>query len=66
MQLRFKRDYDSRKLTWSRPDSSIAPFCSNCSTHIPEDTVPLMMWNSKGACVQFCDECVEKCFEAVK
>jgi hypothetical protein len=46
------------KLTWSRPDSRIAPFCSNCLRHIPEDTVPLMMWDSKGACVQLCDECV--------
>lgn len=54
------------KLTWSRPDSSIVPFCSNCFRHIPDDSVPLMMWNDKGACVQFCDECVEKCIEVSK
>ena len=64
MHLRFKRDFDARKLTWSRPDSRIAPFCSNCFKHIPEDSVPLMMWNNEGACVQFCDACVDTCFEA--
>jgi hypothetical protein len=51
------------KLTWSRPDSRIAPFCSHCFRHIPDDSIPLMVWDHKGACVQFCDDCVEKCFE---
>ena len=61
--IRFKRTFDSSKLTWSRPDSKIVPFCSNCFKHIPDDDVPLMMWNAEGGCVQFCDECVKKCIE---
>jgi hypothetical protein len=64
--LRFKSGFDHRKLTWSRPDSRIVPFCSNCFRHIPDDDVPLMMWDDKGACVQFCDDCAGKCLEVVK
>jgi hypothetical protein len=41
----------------------IAPFCSHCFAHIPEDDIPLMVWDHKGACVQFCDDCAGKCFE---
>jgi hypothetical protein len=66
MQLRFKPDFDVGKLTWSRPDSCIAPFCSNCFKHIPDDTVPLRMWKDNGATVHFCDECAETIFEVVK
>lgn len=50
-------------LTWSRPDSVIAPFCSVCFKHIPDDDVQMMMWDKQGACVQFCDDCVENIFE---
>ena len=56
MRLRFKPGVAER-LVWSHPDSTIAPFCSICQTHIPDDDVPLMMWNSDGACVQLCDRC---------
>jgi hypothetical protein len=63
MRFQFKTDFNYRKLTWSRPDSSIAPFCSVCFKHIPDDDVPLMIWDDKGACVQFCDECAGKCLE---
>jgi hypothetical protein len=63
MRFQFKTDFDYRKLTWSRPDSSIAPFCSVCCKHIPDDDVPLMIWDDKGSCVQFCDECTGQCLE---
>jgi hypothetical protein len=64
--LRFKRNFDMRRLTWSRHDSTIAPFCSICFAHMTDDDVHLMMWNDAGDCVQFCDKCAEKYFEAVK
>jgi len=66
MRFQFKPDFDYRKLTWSRPDSSIAPFCSVCFKHIPDDAVPWMMRDEKGACTQFCDDCAGKCLEVVK
>jgi hypothetical protein len=62
MKLRLKPDA-ARRLVWSPPDGSIAPFCSLCQAHIPEDTIPLRMWTNEGACVQFCDGCVESWFE---
>jgi hypothetical protein len=61
--LRLKPEV-ARKLVWSHPDSRIAPFCSVCQQHIPEDSGPLMMWDDQGACVQFCDSCGEIAFEA--
>lgn len=64
MKLRLKESVAAR-LVWSRPDSVIAPFCSLCQGHIPDDAVPLMMWNGAGACVQFCDGCAETAFERV-
>lgn len=60
--LQFKRGFDPAKVIWSRPESRILPLCSyaDCLKRIPEDSVPLMMWNNQGGCVQFCDECVAK------
>jgi hypothetical protein len=52
-----------RRLVWSAPDSKIVPFCSLCQAHIPNDTVPLMFWDAKGACAQLCEECIEKALE---
>jgi hypothetical protein len=67
MRLQFKPDFDhQRKLIWSRPDSSIAPFCSVCFKHIADEAVPLKMWDAKGSCAQFCADCVEKYLEVVK
>jgi len=45
-------------LAWGKPNSPRRELCSVCHAKLPE--VPLMMWNSAGACVQFCDECVER------
>jgi hypothetical protein len=66
MRFQFKPDFDYRKITWSRPDSRIVPFCSVCFKHIPADDTPLMMWDDKGACIQLCYYCVGKCLEVVE
>ena len=52
--------FDWAKVTWGRPDSQPSVLCSYCSAVIPEDSVPLMMWNARGYAVQFCDECQAK------
>ena len=65
LNLRFKSNVDLKKIVWSRPDSRIAPFCSFCLTHIPEDDVPLMIWNPEGAAAHFCDECISYLVESV-
>ena len=61
--LKLKPDI-AAKLVWSRHDSRITPFCSVCQNHIPEDSVPFMMWNQKGDCVQFCDACASSSFKS--
>ncbi len=60
MRLAFHKDFDSRLLAWGRPDSPRRALCSVCHGALPE--VPLMLWNDDGACVQFCDGCIEKVF----
>jgi hypothetical protein len=58
MRLKFKDDFDWRRVTWGRPDSVPTAICSYCHGALPE--VPLMLWNEQGACIQFCDACVEQ------
>jgi hypothetical protein len=64
MKLRLK-DGVVERLVWSEPDSLIAPFCSLCQAHIPDDEIPLMMWSNNGACVQICDRCAAEAIEVV-
>jgi hypothetical protein len=65
MKLRLKRGVE-RKLVWSRPETKIAPFCSICLAHIPDDDVPLMIWNEEGGCAQFCEACAQAYIETDK
>lgn len=58
MKLKFKDDFDWRRVTWGRPDSISTAICSYCHGALPE--VPLMLWNAQGACIQLCDACVEQ------
>lgn len=62
MKLRFRDGFDWRRVTWGRPDSIPTAICSYCHGALPE--VPLMLWNEQGACIQFCDACVEQWVEA--
>jgi hypothetical protein len=63
MTVRLKRGVEHR-LVWSRPASSIAPFCSSCFSLILDDDSPLMIWNAEGACAQFCEACEQMYIEA--
>lgn len=58
-QLKPRPDFDWSKLTWGRPDSPPSVLCSYCSAVIPEDDVPLILWNDEGASVRFCTNCME-------
>jgi hypothetical protein len=49
-----------RKVTWGRPDSVPSALCSYCSAVIPEDSVPLVLWNAEGYSVRFCDKCMKE------
>ncbi|MFZ1109888.1 MAG: hypothetical protein WAN43_16255 [Rhodomicrobium sp.] len=54
-----KPGFDWTRLTWGRPDSPPSALCSYCSAVIPEDSVPLIMWDKKGRSIRFCDACME-------
>jgi hypothetical protein len=58
-QLKPLPGFDWSKVTWGRPDSPPSVLCSYCSAVIPEDDVPLMMWNRESYCARFCERCME-------
>ncbi len=57
-RLNFRDGFDWRKVTWSRKDSTLPAVCSYCSGALPD--VPLMLFREDGACISFCDGCVEQ------
>jgi hypothetical protein len=65
MKLRLKDGVVDR-LVWSAPDSRIAPFCSLCQAHIPDDVIPLRMWSPEGWTVHFCERCEAEAVEVIK
>lgn len=58
MQLKFKPDFDWRRVTWGRPDSVPTAICSYCHGGLPE--APLMLWREDGSAAAFCDNCVDQ------
>jgi hypothetical protein len=60
MKLEPKPLFDWARVTWGRPDSPPSVLCSYCSASIPDDEVPLMMWNSDGYAAKFCERCQDK------
>ena len=59
ISLKPKIALDWSKLTWGRPDSPPSVLCSYCSAVIPEDDVPLIMSNTEGWTVRFCNKCMK-------
>jgi hypothetical protein len=59
VQMKPRPDFDWEKLTWGRPDSPPSILCSYCSTVIPHNDVPLILWNDAGASVRFCEQCMK-------
>jgi hypothetical protein len=57
--------FNWNRLTWGRPDSVPSALCSYCSAAIPEDSVPLILWNDEGWTVRFCEKCEEFAFKLV-
>jgi hypothetical protein len=59
VKLEPKPGFDWARVTWGRPDSTPSVLCSYCSAAIGDDDIPLMMWNSDGYAVKFCERCQE-------
>ena len=60
-------EFDWTLVSWGGPDEPPAEDCSYCDAPIPDESVPLMIFNPEGWCARFCDKCqrlwwrVEKC-----
>lgn len=54
----FKAGFDWARVTWGRPDSVPSALCSYCSTVIPDDEVPLIVWNQASYTARFCEACM--------
>ena len=55
--LRPSADFDWSAVSWGGPDEPAAEACSYCDAEIPEEDVPLILWNDAGWCARFCDAC---------
>lgn len=60
--IRPRPGFDPSKLNWGAPDQPQSDDCSYCGDAIPDDAVPLRMWNAEGWAVVFCDTCTETWF----
>jgi hypothetical protein len=53
--------FDWMAVSWEGPDEPPADDCSYCGAAIiPDETVPLILWNGDGWCARFCDACMAK------
>jgi hypothetical protein len=60
--MRAKPDFEWSLVRFDSADGPVRDDCSYCGTLIPEDAVPLRMWDQdKNGCV-FCDACAEEIF----
>lgn len=57
MKIEPKPGFDWSRITWGRPDSVVSVLCSYCAASIPEDAMPLRVWQEDGSAAQFCDDC---------
>jgi hypothetical protein len=57
MKLAPTPGFDWRKVVWFLHESVI---CSYCSGHIPETSVPLILFASDERAAYFCDGCMRK------
>jgi hypothetical protein len=56
--LEPKPGFDWTKVRWSGPWAPVDETCSYCGAAIPDDTVPLRMWNASSWAAVFCEACM--------
>jgi len=50
--------FNWQMVNWGGPNEPASDDCSYCGDEIPEDCVPLILWNKDGWCARFCDHCM--------
>jgi len=51
------KGFDWTRVRWDAADAPQRDDCSYCGAEIPEDAVPLRMWDEPGNSCVFCDAC---------
>jgi hypothetical protein len=62
VSLQARPGFDWNLVNWGAPDELVTDECSVCEASIPEDSVPLRLWNNEGWAAVFCDGCPEAIF----
>jgi hypothetical protein len=57
VNLQPKAGFDWMKVNWGGPEEPVSDDCSYCGDAIPEESVPLRLWNAEGWAAVFCDHC---------
>ncbi len=57
-----KPGFDPSRVRWDDAEAPVRDDCSYCGALIPDDTVPLRMWNDRGDGCVFCDACAAQWF----
>jgi hypothetical protein len=59
MTLDPKPGFDWTKVRWTGPYALVDDTCSYCGAAIPEEHVPLRMWNEGSWAAVFCYACMQ-------
>lgn len=57
MTISPRPGFNWMNVAWGGPDEPVSDHCSYCGREIPEESIPLIMWNEAGWCARFCDHC---------
>jgi hypothetical protein len=60
MTLAPRPGFNWQAVSWGGPTEPVADDCSYCDEPIPEDGMPLILWNKDGWCARFCTICQAK------
>ena len=52
--------FDWKRVNWGAPDEPQSDDCSYCGAPIPEEDVPLRLWNDDGWAAVFCEPCMRQ------
>jgi hypothetical protein len=56
-RLRPNAGFQWMAVSWGGPDELVSDYCSYCDALIPDEDVPLIIWNEAGWMARFCDAC---------
>jgi len=60
VSLAPSKGFDWSRVRWDAADAPQRDDCSYCGAAIPEEAVPLRMWDEPGNSCVFCDDCMQR------